>query len=81
MTPLNEDLIEAETPSERLIAVDEALKTLEEQHPEFARIVKMRYFGGMTVPEIAAVLDTSESTVNRTWKSAKVWLYREIGTD
>ena len=81
MTDLNEDKIEAEAPSERLIAVDEALESLEEEHPEFAKIVKMKYFAGMTVAEIAAVLDTSESTINRTWKSAKVWLYREIGED
>ena len=75
----HEDRIEASVPSDRLIAVDEALTKLEEQNPEFANIVKLRYFAGMTVPEIAVALDTSESTVNRTWKTAKAWLYRELG--
>lgn len=73
----HEDRIEASAPSERLIAVDEALTTLEEQNPEFARIVKLRYFAGMTIPQIATALNISESTVSRSRKSAKTWLYRE----
>lgn len=79
MTTFDEEKFEIETPPERLVAVDEALSKLETQNPDFARIVKLRYFAGMTAPEIASALDTSVSSVNRTWKSAKVWLYREIG--
>ena len=78
VTEFVEDQIETEAPSERLLAVDEALTRLEAESPEFARVVKLRYFAGMTVPEIAAALDVSESTVNRNWKSAKAWLYREL---
>lgn len=80
-TSLDEERIEIDggAPPDRLLEVNDALTRLEEQHPAFAEVVKMRYFAGMTVAEIAAALDTSESTVNRTWKSAKVWLYREIG--
>lgn len=76
-----EDSIQTATSSDRLLAVDEALTRLEEDHPDFALIVKLRYYADMTISEIAAALGTSESTVNRTWKSAKVWLYREIGEE
>lgn len=79
MTTYDEEQYATEVPDERLVAVDEALTKLEELNPDFAEIVKLRYFAGMTVPEIAAALGSSVSTVNRTWKSAKVWLYREIG--
>lgn len=77
-TEFDDQKFEVELPSDRLLAVDEALTKLENEHPEFARIVKLRYFAGMTVPEVASCLGTSTSTVNRTWKAAKVWLYREI---
>ncbi|MFC7337476.1 ECF-type sigma factor [Haloferula chungangensis] len=81
MTSFDEQQFETEVPSERLLAVDEAVTQLEREHPDFAAVVKLRYFAGMTVPEIAAALGNSESTVNRTWASAKVWLYREIGEE
>jgi RNA polymerase sigma factor (TIGR02999 family) len=78
-TEFDEERFEAAMPSEQILAVDEALTELEREHPEFARIVKLRYFAGLSVPEIASLLETSTSTVNRNWKSAKAWLYREIG--
>ncbi|YCM45731.1 sigma-70 family RNA polymerase sigma factor [Verrucomicrobiaceae bacterium 227] len=81
MTSFDEERFETEVPSERLVAVDQALTKLEAESPDIAKIVKLRYFAGMTVPEIAAALGSSESTVNRTWKVAKAWLYREIGED
>jgi len=79
MTTFCEDSVQAAAPSERLLAVNEALTRLEGLNPDFARVVKLRYFAGMTVPEIATALSVSESTVNRSWKSAKAWLYREMG--
>lgn len=75
---LHEDQIESGMRPERLLAVDEALEKLELEHPDFAKIVKLRYFAGMTIAEIASALNTSESSINRSWKSAKAWLYREI---
>ena len=51
MATFHEDQIEASMPSERLMAVHEALSLFEEKHPEMAQIVKMRFFAGMTVPE------------------------------
>jgi RNA polymerase sigma factor (TIGR02999 family) len=77
-TTFDEERFEIPVPSEQILAVDEALGKLEETSPDLAKIVKLRYFAGMKAPEIASALGTSESTVNRAWKSAKAWLFREI---
>ncbi len=60
------------------IAVDTALRKLEHLDPAQARIVELRFFGGLTVDETADVLATSASTVKREWTIAKAWLYREL---
>ena len=65
-------------PDEKLLRVDEALTKLETAHPDWARIVVMKYFGGMTHAEIAVALDLGERSVNRHWMCAKAWLYREM---
>jgi len=76
--PVEDARFEIELPPDELIAVDEALKKLEEENPQAAEVVKLRYFAGMTVPETAKVLNISTSTVDRTWKGAKAWLFREL---
>lgn len=60
------------------LALDEALGRLGEQAPIESQIVEMRFFGGMSIDEIAEVLDVSDRTVRRRWKYAKAWLFREI---
>ncbi len=59
-------------------ALDRALSRLEGADPQQARIVELRFFGGMTVPETAEVLGISAATVKREWAVARAWLYREI---
>jgi RNA polymerase sigma factor (TIGR02999 family) len=59
-------------------AVDEALRSLEEIDPRQGQIVEMRFFGGLTIEEIAKALDVSSTTVKREWTFAKVWLRREL---
>jgi RNA polymerase sigma-70 factor (ECF subfamily) len=59
-------------------AVDEALRSLEENDPRQGQIVEMRFFGGLTIEEIAKALDVSPATVKREWTFAKVWLRREL---
>ena len=59
-------------------AVDEALRSLEEIDPRQGQIVEMRFFGGLTIEEIAKALDVSPATVKREWTFAKVWLRREL---
>ena len=60
------------------LALDRALQKLEQQDPEQGRIVELRFFGGLTVEETAAVVGVSPATVKRDWALAKGWLYREL---
>ena len=77
-TTWDEARFEVQVPDEELLAIDEALAKFEAENPEAAKVVKLRYFAGMTVEETATALGISTSTVNRTWKSARAWLFREI---
>lgn len=61
-----------------LISLDEALSRLAEFDPVQARIVELRFFAGLTTEEVAAVLDVSDSTVKREWRSAKAWLAAQL---
>ena len=61
-----------------LIALDDALKALAELDPRKAKVVELRYFGGLTPQETAEVLSVSADTVFRDWRLAKVWLLREL---
>ena len=62
-------------------ALDHALQALEKQDERQARIVELRFFGGLTVDEIARVLGISPATVKREWVIAKIWLRRELSAD
>ena len=77
-TTWDEAEFETEVPPDNILAVHEALESLEKSHPDLAKIVLMRYFAGMTVEETAAALDTSASTIDRQWRAARAWLQREI---
>ena len=63
------------------VALDEALVALARIDPRKMQIVEMRFFGGLTVEEIGAVLDVSTGTVKRDWRAAKAWLYRELSSE
>jgi RNA polymerase sigma factor (TIGR02999 family) len=62
-----------------LVALDEALTALAKVDQRKGRVVEMRFFGGLSVKEVAEVLKVSEETVMRDWRLAKVWLLRELG--
>jgi RNA polymerase sigma factor (TIGR02999 family) len=64
-----------------LVALDEALTALAEVDPRKAQVVEMRFFGGLSVEEVAEVLKVSKETVMRDWRLAKVWLLRELGRE
>jgi RNA polymerase sigma factor (sigma-70 family) len=68
-------------PSDDLIALDEALTKLSQQHPDKAQLVKLRYFAGLTVNEAANVLGISTSTADRHWTYARAWLFRELAPE
>jgi RNA polymerase sigma factor (TIGR02999 family) len=59
-------------------ALDEALERLAALDPEQARLVELRFFGGLTIEETAEVLGISPATVKRSWAAAKAWLRREL---
>jgi RNA polymerase sigma factor (TIGR02999 family) len=61
-----------------LLALDESLDRLAEFDPKKARLVELRYFAGLSVPEVAGVLGVSPATVNREWAIARTWLYRNM---
>lgn len=63
---------------EDLVALDEALTALAEMDRRKGQVVEMRFFGGLSVKEVAEVLKVSEETVMRDWRLAKVWLLREL---
>jgi RNA polymerase sigma factor (TIGR02999 family) len=65
-------------PDEDLLALDGALTALAAFDPRKARVVELRFFGGMSEEEAAEALGISSDTVLRDWKSAKLWLYREM---
>jgi RNA polymerase sigma factor (TIGR02999 family) len=62
-----------------IVALDDALRTLADIDPRKARVVEMRFFGGLSNKETAEVLNVSVETVLRDWRLAKVWLLRELG--
>jgi len=62
-----------------LLALNEALEKLETTSPRRAELVKLRYFAGLTLTEVAGLLGISQSTAEADWTSAKAWLKREMG--
>lgn len=81
-TPIHFSIHDTQIPLEEraasIIALDEALERLARIDGQQAQIVEMRFFGGFSNDEIAATLNISVRTVNRVWKAAKFWLYREL---
>jgi RNA polymerase sigma-70 factor (ECF subfamily) len=63
-----------------VVALDEALTRLAEFDPQQARLVELRFFGGLSIEEAAGVLGISPTTVKRDWNAAKAWLARELHT-
>jgi RNA polymerase sigma factor (TIGR02999 family) len=61
-----------------LLALDDALKTLEDVDPRKSRVVELRYFGGLSLEEAALVMGVSVATVRRDWSFARAWLFREL---
>lgn len=61
-----------------VVVLDDALNALAEQDPRKAKVVELRFFGGLTFAETAEVLDVSAVTVSRDWTTARAWLHREM---
>jgi RNA polymerase sigma factor (TIGR02999 family) len=78
---LADELIPDERKAERLLALEEALSGLEEQHPEKAALVKLRFFAGCTIDQAAELLGISTTTADRHWAYARAWLKTEMEAD
>lgn len=65
-------------PDERILLIDEALTRLNAANPELARIVTLKFFGGLTNSEVAEMIGVTERTVYNKWSYAKVWLLKNI---
>jgi len=76
---LNEELIMAPQQGRQLLALDDALCALAKTDARKARVVELRFFGGLSAEETAEVLKVSPDTVLRDWRLAKAWLAREMG--
>ena len=66
------------TPDEKVLLINDALEQLETEHPERARVVVLKYFGGLTNKEVAELLGVGERSVDRHWVCAKEWLFRKV---
>jgi len=75
---LNEEIDRSDEESTDLIALDDALNELAKMDPVKAKIVELRYFGGLSTTETAEVLGVSPITVKRPWKLTKAWLYGQL---
>jgi RNA polymerase sigma factor (TIGR02999 family) len=75
---LEDATLAIEGPSDDVIAVDEALTKLEREDTIVADLVKMRYFAGLNLDQIAKILGISRRTADRYWAYARAWLHREI---
>jgi RNA polymerase sigma factor (TIGR02999 family) len=75
---LVEALVPAPERAEEMLALDAALAKLEALDAELAQIVEWRFFGGLSVEEVAALLEVSDRTVKRHWRAARAFLFQEL---
>jgi len=78
---LEVDGIEGGTAQQDLLALDDALGSLDERWPDKAQLVKLRYFGGLTIPEAAQAMDISTATAERHWRFARAWLHSQLAAE
>ena len=77
--PLDEGIAVSDERLNGLIALDQALSRLSKLHPRQSEVIELRFFGGLSVEETAAILRVSLETVMLDWRSAKAWLHKELG--
>ena len=75
---LPDEPLSADCPDDLVLSVDESLSALADQNAQAAKLVKLRFFAGLTLLEAAAVLDLSPRTADRLWAYAKAWLHQQL---
>jgi RNA polymerase sigma-70 factor (ECF subfamily) len=78
---LDEALVVSEERAEEMLELDDALNELMEVNPRQARVVELRYFGGLSVEQIAGVLAIAPRSVKRDWAVARIWLFNKLRTN
>jgi len=78
---MEDDLAISAGKLDEVAELDEALKLLEKENPRQAKVVELRYFGGLSVEQIASFLGLSPRSVKRDWSLARIWLYRQLKQD
>ena len=78
---MEDDLAISAGKLDEVAELDEALKLLEKENPRQAKVVELRYFGGLSVEQIASFLGLSPRSVKRDWSLARIWLYRHLKQD
>jgi RNA polymerase sigma factor (TIGR02999 family) len=68
-------------PNEQLLALDEALTRLEQEDPASAELVKLRFFAGFSMPQVAEAVGQPLRSLERQWTYARSWLHRELSND
>jgi RNA polymerase sigma factor (TIGR02999 family) len=79
--PLEEATVGTADGAADVLRVHEAVEQLADRHPRMAQVVELRFFGGLSVPEVAGVLDASVRTVEREWTRAKAYLLESLADD
>ena len=79
--PINVLDLAVEPDSEQILALDDAIRRLEDAMPQAAAVVRLRFYAGLSVEETAECLNLSERTVNREWTYARAWLFRMLQDD
>jgi len=79
--PLKDDPPVFDQDATEVLAIDELLTLFEDQYPEKAKVVSLRYFAGLTIDETATALGLAPRTVDKYWSFARTWLHREMSKD
>jgi DNA-directed RNA polymerase specialized sigma24 family protein len=66
---------------DQILTLDEAICRIEQRSPEQAQVVRLRFYGGLRMEDVATVMGSSEATVKRLWRYARAWLWRELKSD
>src|ERR1700727_225846 len=75
---MDDNVAVSEERSEEVLMLDEALTRLQALNPRQARVVELRYFGGLSVEQVASILGVAPRSVKRDWALARIWLFKEI---
>ncbi len=78
---LDPELLTTENREYRLFDINQALEKLARRDPRQARVVELRFFAGLTIAEVASVLEVSARSVDEDWAMARAWLKRELATE